>query len=129
MGGPVQPPSSPPSDSDPRRRYVPASLIAELNEAREALRKQQFNPKQHDSEARREITKLFLKWYFVLIAFAFLFSAGYNFYAAYMNIALSSTDKLKYLEITNTVSLITTTLSSGVGFVIGYYFKNKEDRE
>jgi len=32
---------------------------------------------------------------------------------------------IPYIEVSNTVSLITTTLSSGVGFVIGYYFKLK----
>jgi ABC-type Fe3+ transport system permease subunit len=86
-----------------------------------------FDKSEHDSKSRLEITKLFLWWYFVLICFAFLFGAGYNFIAAYLNQGIAKDYAISYLDISNTVSLITTTLGSGVGFVIGYYFKNKSE--
>lgn len=93
-----------------------------------------FNQQAHDSNSRLEITKLFLKWYFFLIAGSFVFSLVYNFGTAYINghitKRLIDANKnieglLPFLDVSNTVSIITTTLSSGVGFVIGYYFKNK----
>lgn len=87
-----------------------------------------FDQRRHDSESRLRITTLFLKWFFSLILFSFLFSAAYNFVAAWINTNRDLTDKIPLLDVSNTVSIVTTTLSSGVGFVIGYYFKNKEDR-
>ena len=85
-----------------------------------------FDKQKHDSESRLRITRLFLIWYFVLIAGSFLFSAGYNFIAAHMNQSIMS-NPISYLDVSNTVSIVTTTLSSGVGFVIGYYFKNHNE--
>lgn len=85
-----------------------------------------FDRTQHDSESRLKITTLFLKWYFWLIAGAFLFTGFYNFIAAWISFKIPE-HPIPLLEVTNTVSLITTTLSSGVGFVIGYYFKNKDE--
>lgn len=84
-----------------------------------------FNKDQHNADSRLSITKLFLKWYFCLIGGAFLFTGLYNFIAAHLNHMWAS--GIPFIEVTNTVSIITTTLSSGVGFVIGYYFKNKEE--
>jgi hypothetical protein len=85
-----------------------------------------FDKIAHDSKSRLEITKLFLKWYFCLIGGGFLFCLIYNFLAAYLNYKLKLDTPLKYLDISNTVSLITNTLTGGMGFVIGYYFKNKD---
>jgi|WetSurMetagenome_2_1015567.scaffolds.fasta_scaffold673748_1 hypothetical protein len=87
-----------------------------------------FDKLKHDSESRLSITKLFLIWYFSLIAGSFIFSAAYNFLAAYINLK-NPNNPINYLDVSNTVSIITTTLSSGVGFVIGYYFKNSNERE
>jgi ABC-type Fe3+ transport system permease subunit len=85
-----------------------------------------FDKEKHDHESRLKITQLFLKWYFALIVFSFCFAIVYNFAAAYMNDGTNvENNYLPYLDVSNTVSIITTTLSSGVGFVIGYYFKNK----
>lgn len=88
-----------------------------------------FELKKHDRETKWKITRLFLTWYFVLIILAFLFCLGYNWIIALLNINLLSNgmELIPYIEVSNTVSLITTTLSSGVGFVIGYYFKNDKD--
>lgn len=86
-----------------------------------------FNKTKHESESRLIITQLFLNAFFLLIAGGFLFCLIYNFGAAYLNKYLELASPIKYLDIANTVSLITTTLSGGMGFVIGYYFKNKDD--
>jgi hypothetical protein len=88
---------------------------------------QPFNPEHHNSKLRGEITTLFLKWYFGLIAGSFAFSAIYNFLAGLLNYHYTQNNPINYLDVSNTVSIVTTTLSSGVGFVIGYYFKNKND--
>lgn len=87
-----------------------------------------FDQRQHDSESRFTITRLFLTCYFGLIAGSFLFSAAYNFGAAYINIQIPN-NPISYLDVSNTVAIITTTLSSGVGFVFGYYFKNSKETE
>ena len=49
-----------------------------------------FNAKKHDRETRKQITKLFLNWYFWLIILAFLFCLGYNWIIALLNINLLS---------------------------------------
>jgi len=85
-----------------------------------------FNKTKHDSESRFNITKLFLKWYFCLISGSFVFAAVYNFIAANINIRIPE-NQINYLDVSNTVSIITTTLSGAAGFVIGYYFKTKDD--
>ncbi len=84
-----------------------------------------WNKEKHDNEARLSITKLVLWWYFGLIIFSFLYAAGYNSLAIFLNQHLTTAESIKLLDVSNTVSLITSTLGSGVGFVIGYYFKNK----
>jgi len=96
------------------------------------------DPREHGDKSRLIITQLFLRCYFILIAAAFGFCYVYNSWAAKANIELIAKlsvditgksqqlhDLIPYLDVSNTVSIITTTLSSGVGFVIGYYFKNK----
>ncbi|MDA0617351.1 MAG: hypothetical protein O3A66_01350 [Proteobacteria bacterium] len=85
-----------------------------------------FELKKHDRETKWKITKLFLTWYFTLIIGAFCFCLIYNCVISWCNIKLLSKnmDLIPYIEVSNTVSLITTALSSSVGFVIGYYFKN-----
>ena len=84
------------------------------------------NQKQHNSQARLKITKLFLWGYFSLIGGSFIFCLVYNILAGWLSKKLSFTTPIEYINVIQTVSLITTTLSSGVGFVIGYYFKNDE---
>lgn len=85
-----------------------------------------FNKEEHDSKSRLEITKLYLNYYFLLIAGGFAFCLVYNYGAAWFNHYITLENPIKYADISNTVSIVTTTLSSGMGFVIGYYFKNKE---
>jgi hypothetical protein len=82
-----------------------------------------FNQDEHDSRSRLTITKMFLQAYFTLIACGFVFCLFYNSIIAYLNHKYVFT--IEYLDVANTVSIITTTLSSGVVFVIGYYFKSK----
>ena len=94
-----------------------------------------FDKIKHDSESRLQITKLFLWAYFILIAASFVFCYTYNnniadLYLVATKSSASGTLPVnvlpEYINVSQTVSLITATLSSGVGFVIGYYFKNGE---
>ena len=85
-----------------------------------------FSKEEHDSKSRLEITKLFLKAYFWLIGGSFIFCLVYNYGAALINSHFKLDLPIKYVDVTNTVSIITTTLSGGMGFVIGFYFKNKD---
>lgn len=101
-------------------------LLSDLNELQNKPElSENFNKARHDSESRLKITNLFLWWYFALICFSFIFAGIYNYIAAHLNQELAKENMISYLDVSNTVSLITATLSSGVGFVIGYYFKSK----
>lgn len=93
------------------------TLIKELSSSNDNFNPS-FNKEEHESNSRLIITKLFLTWYFILIFGFFVFSLIYNL----LSILLGSTN---LLDIYKTVTIITTSLSGGVGFVIGYYFKNK----
>jgi hypothetical protein len=95
-------------------------------QVKESEPESKFHQQEHDSKSRLEITKLFLKSYFWLIAGSFLFCLVYNYGAAYLNFEFKLETPIRFIDVSNTVSIITTTLSSGMGFVIGYYFKNKE---
>ncbi len=106
-------------------RIINSELIKIQKDLKESP-PESWNKEKHDGESRLAITRLFLKWFFFLIIWAFVFAATYNFLVAYINHRIPGA-ALPYVEILNAVSLITTTLSSGVGFVIGYYFKNKEE--
>ena len=104
------------------------SDIDDFDKLSQATEDYKFDANKHDKETKREITKLFLNWYFWLIILSFIFCLAYNWIVALLNVNLNALkiELIPYIEVSNTVSLITTTLSSGVGFVIGYYFKNKE---
>lgn len=104
-----------------------SSRELELSKLDKEIESSSFDQKEYDSKSRLEITKLFLKWYFGLICGGFIFCLIYNYGAAYLNFQFRElNNSMKYVDISNTVTIITTTLSSGMGFVIGYYFKNKE---
>jgi hypothetical protein len=112
-----------------KRKSIMLNDIDSFEKLTELTEGYKFDTKKHDRETRKQITKLFLNWYFWLIIFAFIFCFGYNWAVALLNLNLLSNklELIPYIEVSNTVSLITTTLSSGVGFVIGYYFKNDKD--
>lgn len=85
-----------------------------------------FNKDEHESKSRLEITRLILKWYFRLVAGSFGFCFFYNCTIAFLNDSLEC-EPIPYLDVYNTVSIITASLTGIVGFVIGYYFKGKQD--
>ena len=100
--------------------------LDEISRKADSLASTTFDKAEHESKSRLEITKLFLKWYFCLICGSFLFCILYNLMAAMLNFYFNTNNPIKHVDVSNTVSIVTTTLSSGMGFVIGYYFKNKE---
>lgn len=76
-------------------------------------------------KTRFEITRMFLSWFFGLMVFSFFFCLFYN--AAFILWG----DKLvesgvKPVDIATILPLITTTLGTGLGFIMGYYFKGDE---
>lgn len=72
---------------------------------------------------RKEITTLFLNWFFGLIIFSFCFCFIYNWVLA---THFNQTSGMKPLDVANIVPIITTTLGTGMGFIIGYYFKGNQ---
>jgi len=115
--------------NEPRRKKIFSSSLYQKVNHFEKDKSEDIpykNQKQHDSQARLKITKLFLWGYFSLIGGSFIFCLVYNILAGWLSKKLSFTTPIEYINVVQTVSLMTTTLSSGVGFVIGYYFKNDE---
>jgi hypothetical protein len=86
-----------------------------------------FNKTEHDSNSRLEVTKLILTWYFALIVCSFLFVPLYNLLIAFLNDYYLIENPITYIEVSPTVSIVTNTLNGIIGFVIGYYFKNKDE--
>ena len=101
------------SATDTKRIYD--ELDGYVNESEE---EPQFNPEKHSQESKLEITKLFLGRFFCLIVFTFLFCAIYNKWIA-------EPPDIEPLDVHNTVSIVTTSLGTGLGFIMGYYFKNE----
>ncbi len=75
-------------------------------------------------KSRLEITKYFLSSFFGLIIFSFIFCFIYNLCFIPWGDNLIK-HGIKPLDITNILPLITTTLGTGLGFIMGYYFKDK----
>jgi hypothetical protein len=74
-------------------------------------------------DSRKEITKFFLSWFFWLIFGAFIFCYIYNLTFA---VFFPENKIIEPVDIGKIVPLITTTFGTGMGFIIGYYFKGNQ---
>ncbi|MBD8157218.1 hypothetical protein ABEH00_10030 [Pantoea agglomerans] len=85
-----------------------------------------------DDKARHNLTFLFLKCFFGLFVGAWIFILIYNWSVVCWIIWLnehnlsSVADKIPLLELDKLLSLIISALGTSLGFIIGYYFKNKD---
>ncbi len=85
-----------------------------------------------EDKARHNLTFLFLKYFFGLFIGAWIFILIYNWSVIFWIIWLnehnlsSVADKIPLLELDKLLSLIISALGTSLGFIIGYYFKNKD---
>ncbi|WP_064365959.1 hypothetical protein [Pantoea ananatis] len=85
-----------------------------------------------DGRTRSALTITFLVGFFLLLAGCFLFVLIYNSYAVdwikdLNNQGLKeSADKVTFLELDKVLAVIIGALGTSLGFIIGYYFKEKQ---
>lgn len=94
-----------------------------------------WNSDKHDREAKLDITKMFLWFFFLSGLFVFLFCFAYNAYFTYWagecikHCKINETCdfcNVELLNVLNVISAVTTALGTALGFIIGYYFKDKQ---
>lgn len=119
-----------------------SSLVEKLKKAREesqlaqkAAEKVESYSKQRlrsEEETRHSLTFLFIAGFFSLICAGSIFVAAYNALAVGWIIKLNAaglvneSQKISLLELDKVLSLIVSALGTSLGFIIGYYFKNKD---
>lgn len=107
----------------------------EAADAQRAAKTQEASSKEKlrsDEDTRHSLTFLFIMGFFVLLAAGSVFVAIYNSLAVGWTIKLNAaglTDqahKVPFLELDKVLSIIVSALGTSLGFIIGYYFKNKD---
>ncbi|MEI9698906.1 hypothetical protein V5094_13820 [Moellerella wisconsensis] len=92
---------------------------------------QQKEISRADNEARGKITTFFVRGFFLSIAGGGLFVLLYNYCAVLWIESLNDrglievASKISLLELDKVLSLIISALGTSLGFIIGYYFKEK----
>lgn len=90
-----------------------------------------FNSARDDGQTRNRLTNTFLKGFFGLLIFSCIFVLIYNYFAVGWAIALSqakldeAAKTINFLELDKVLSIIIGALGTSLGFIIGYYFKEK----
>ncbi|MEB7993459.1 hypothetical protein NGI19_08590 [Raoultella ornithinolytica] len=90
-----------------------------------------FNPARDDGQTRNKLTITFLKGFFGLLIFSCVFVLAYNYFAVGWAISLSqakldeAAKSITFLELDKILSIIIGALGTSLGFIIGYYFKEK----
>ncbi|EEW2486462.1 hypothetical protein D9F02_20505 [Escherichia coli] len=91
------------------------------------------NSKHTDGKTRSALTITFLWFFFCLLIFSCLFVLWYNNSVVSWALELKSkgvddyVQYLKPLELEKVLSIMITALGTSLGFIIGYYFKDKEN--
>lgn len=95
-------------------------------------KEQKINEKyQQDDTARNTLTFHFLWGFFILIGGCFLFVFAYNFAAVFWlehlqaNGVSDAASHVKLLELDKVLAVVIGALGTSLGFIIGYYFKEK----
>lgn len=85
-----------------------------------------------EESTRHSLTFFFIVGFFILIGFGAIFVAFYNSLAVDWVIKLNAaglveqSSKVPFLELDKVLSIIVSALGTSLGFIIGYYFKNKD---
>jgi zinc transporter ZupT len=83
-----------------------------------------FDPREHKDRTRAYITGGFLVAFFLLLGLAFYFTYVYN---QLMLRHLGRFPNLQLADIKDIITLLISALGTPLGFVIGYYFKEKNE--
>jgi hypothetical protein len=84
---------------------------------------QDYNPKKFNDETKSLIAQRFVKWYFVLLGSAVGAILIYNLLVA---LIIGSGDS--GINLQDIILAISTAIGTPLGFIIGYYFKDSEQK-
>lgn len=119
-----------------------SSLMKNIEKAREEARKAKQAAEHEENTSkesirseeitRHSLTFYFIIGFFVLLAFGAVYVAIYNYLAVGWIIELNKaglieqSKKVPFLELDKVLSIFISALGTSLGFIIGYYFKNKD---
>lgn len=98
---------------------------AEIKETAAKQRTRSFDIVKNQDITRSKIALLFVRWYFILISLVFAISLIYNFLV--LKFLNSRMDQL--LNPKDLILLISSTVGTSLGFIVGYYFKGLEEKD
>lgn len=107
----------------------------EAQQAKKAAEDEESSSKKNlrsEESTRHSLTFYFIIGFFILIALGAVFVAIYNSLAVGWVIKLNAaglveqSNKVPFLELDKVLSIIISSLGTSLGFIIGYYFKNKD---
>lgn len=108
---------------------------AENEEVQKRVEKQEsssLNAVQRDGRTRSALTFWFLLGFFGLICWCFFFTLWYNNQAIKWIVELNKQGlseealKITFLELDKVLAVVIGALGTSLGFIIGYYFKDKQ---
>lgn len=97
----------------------------------EKAEEEALSSNQRESKTRSALTITFLLGFFVLLIFSFLFVLWYNSHAVGWLLKLKAqgienpSELIRPLELDKVLSILIGALGTSLGFIIGYYFKEK----
>lgn len=104
------------------------TIIQESADLKEKAVKQQsksFDIVKNQDITRSKIALLFVRWYFILIGLVFIISLIYNF----IILKFLSNGANQLLNPKDLILLISSTVGTSLGFIVGYYFKGLEEKD
>lgn len=108
---------------------VGTAALESVNQANAAQK--DVNDGKSETKTRNNLTLYFILGFFGMLILSALFVLWYNSYIISWAIELKnkdmlgSVDNLSLLQLDKVLSIIISALGTSLGFIIGYYFKNK----
>lgn len=106
-----------------------ATKVKQAAEAEESSSKERL---RSEEGTRHSLTFYFILGFFILIVLGGVFVFFYNSFAVGWIIRLNESGlhdqagKVPFLELDKVLSIIVSAFGTSLGFIIGYYFKNKD---
>ncbi|HDM8048110.1 TPA: hypothetical protein P0E07_001182 [Vibrio fluvialis] len=103
-------------------------------QAQDAINRILDSGKQHDPETRSTLSLNFLLYFFALLAGSYVFVLVYNNVAVNWILQLKNAglndqiQSVSLLDFNSVISLVISGLGTSLGFIIGYYFKDKSSK-
>ncbi|EKO3513516.1 hypothetical protein LB044_002371 [Vibrio fluvialis] len=103
-------------------------------QAQDAINRILDSGKQHDPETRSTLSLNFLLYFFALLAGSYVFVLVYNNVAVNWILQLKNAglndqiQAVSLLDFNSVISLVISGLGTSLGFIIGYYFKDKSSK-